>query len=285
LNAFPVLPLPWPLRPCTVWHAPGSGHVILGLALNNLGYVLKAQGQRERALECYEEALAIRTRCVAVLWGRLCAPGHGRHMTWMGVECSVRASTTPLSLFVLQGRAFIPVPTPPPPPTCLCWRVWVYVLRVYPHQSSRTRAHGHRRDHVQPRRASHCHGANGARGGCPGGTACCSGYCPGRGTPRVHHHVTGYATRELDGVLHYCEKPRAGDEGYSRRWKQGETRGGGGSQSRSPRQGRTHADTPEAHTQSGEEQLRHGDLLHNREGAPVRGFLVFLALFGLLPGS
>ena len=30
--------------------------------MNNLGFVLKEAGQRERALECYEEALQIRTK-------------------------------------------------------------------------------------------------------------------------------------------------------------------------------------------------------------------------------
>jgi hypothetical protein len=40
----------------------GPSHPILGLAMNNLGFVLKEAGQRERALECYEEALHIRTK-------------------------------------------------------------------------------------------------------------------------------------------------------------------------------------------------------------------------------
>jgi tetratricopeptide (TPR) repeat protein len=46
---------------------PGNDHEVLGLVLNNLGFLLKERKQFDRAERCYLEALRIRTRfgCLA----------------------------------------------------------------------------------------------------------------------------------------------------------------------------------------------------------------------------
>ena len=42
----------------------GSKHALLGLVLNNLGFLLKDIGAHDRAMKYYEEALAVRTAYV-----------------------------------------------------------------------------------------------------------------------------------------------------------------------------------------------------------------------------